>query len=291
MKNRNITFTTVLLALGFLALSPIAQAVSPSAGRRLCGGNNTAEGKRTSKPYHRHRQHGLVGFQTLFHNNTGNSNTAEGFRALACRQHQSGDESQHGYRRQCPPQQYPGNFNNTANGVNPLNHNIDGLQQHGHRRAMPSSATPRAASTRPPATNALFSNTTGGGNTATGNNALFSNTTGGDNTAVGEVRCHLRATPLVSPAQHGHRLWARARQQHNRRRQHGHRLCCADKQHHRWRQHGCRRREPCHTKDRKHFGHRQHGCRSRAVASFANTTGGENTAVGASEPRRCHQHR
>src|SRR5437667_12533640 len=42
MKNRNIT-VTILLALGFLALSPIAQAVSPPPDGGYPGGN-TAEG-------------------------------------------------------------------------------------------------------------------------------------------------------------------------------------------------------------------------------------------------------
>src|SRR6266536_2751970 len=44
MKNRNITFTTILLALGFLALSPIAQAVAPRPDGGYAGGN-TAEGQ------------------------------------------------------------------------------------------------------------------------------------------------------------------------------------------------------------------------------------------------------
>ena len=46
-------------------------------------------------------------------------------------------------------------------------------------------ATPRAATTPPSDSDALFSNTTGSNNTATGVNALFSNTTGDNNTASG----------------------------------------------------------------------------------------------------------
>jgi hypothetical protein len=45
MKNRNITFATILLALGFLALSPVAQAVVPAPDGGYPGGN-TAEGVR-----------------------------------------------------------------------------------------------------------------------------------------------------------------------------------------------------------------------------------------------------
>ena len=44
MKNRNNTITTILLALGFLALSPIAQAVVPAPDGGYPGGN-TAEGQ------------------------------------------------------------------------------------------------------------------------------------------------------------------------------------------------------------------------------------------------------
>src|SRR6266540_1790816 len=55
MKNRNIpacnavalragTFTTILLALGFLALCPTAQAVVPAAPDTALPGGNTADG-------------------------------------------------------------------------------------------------------------------------------------------------------------------------------------------------------------------------------------------------------
>src|SRR5712664_2489830 len=44
MKNRNSRFTTILLALGFLALSPMTQAVVPPPDGGYPGGN-TAEGQ------------------------------------------------------------------------------------------------------------------------------------------------------------------------------------------------------------------------------------------------------
>jgi hypothetical protein len=47
MKNRNILYTMLLLALGFLALSPIAQAVVPAPDGGYPGGN-TAEGQTPS---------------------------------------------------------------------------------------------------------------------------------------------------------------------------------------------------------------------------------------------------
>src|SRR6184192_4736022 len=44
MKNRNITCTTIALALGFVALCPMAQAVIPAPDGGYPGGN-TAEGQ------------------------------------------------------------------------------------------------------------------------------------------------------------------------------------------------------------------------------------------------------
>src|SRR4051795_10660558 len=44
MKNRTYSFATVLLALGFSALCPIAQAVIPAPDGGYAGGN-TAEGQ------------------------------------------------------------------------------------------------------------------------------------------------------------------------------------------------------------------------------------------------------
>jgi len=50
---------------------------------------------------------------------------------------------------------------------------------------MPFTPTPQAPTTPPPGWAALFSNTTGANNTASGSGALFSNTTASDNTAIG----------------------------------------------------------------------------------------------------------
>ena len=51
---------------------------------------------------------------------------------------------------------------------------------------LPFLTTPKAAATRPVVLSALNSNTTGNGNTATGDRALLSNTTGEVNTATGD---------------------------------------------------------------------------------------------------------
>jgi hypothetical protein len=73
MKNRNITITILILTLGFLPVSPIAQAVSPAPDGGYPGGN-TAEGQNallsTSGTYNT-----SVGFLSLFSDTTGSFNT------------------------------------------------------------------------------------------------------------------------------------------------------------------------------------------------------------------------
>jgi hypothetical protein len=85
MKDRNITFTTMLFALGLLALLPGARAVSPTPDGGYPGGN-TAEGTSALFSLTGGIDNTALGFQALYHNTTGNSNSAEGFRAAE--QHQ-----------------------------------------------------------------------------------------------------------------------------------------------------------------------------------------------------------
>src|SRR6266436_5681170 len=77
MKNRNTTFTTILLALGVVVLSPIAQAVVPAPDGGYPDGN-TAEGQnallsRTTGTYDT-----AIGFSSLQSNAAGSFNTALG---------------------------------------------------------------------------------------------------------------------------------------------------------------------------------------------------------------------
>src|SRR5438874_6455757 len=77
MQNQNITFITMLLALGFLALSPIAQAVVPPPD----GGYpnfTTAEGTKALFSLTSGAANTAVGWFSLFSNTDGSFNTALG---------------------------------------------------------------------------------------------------------------------------------------------------------------------------------------------------------------------
>ena len=163
MKNRNIVFTALLLALASLGLSsPRAFGVIPAPDGGYPGGN-TAEGQNallslTTGTYNT----GIgvfsvlsltdgnfctgVGAGTLLAN-TASENTATGAGALLS--NTVGEE-------------------NTANGTFALFNNTEGNQN------------------TAVGDNALFSNTEASFNTATGHSALFSNTSGSSNTAIGQ---------------------------------------------------------------------------------------------------------
>jgi trimeric autotransporter adhesin len=163
MKNRNIVFTTLLLALACFGLSsPKAFGVVPAPDGGYPGGN-TAEGQNallslTTGQYNT----GIgifsalsltdgnfctgIGAGTLLAN-TADENTATGAGALL--NNTTGEE-------------------NTANGTFALVSNTEGNQN------------------TAVGDNALFSNTEAGFNTATGHSALFSNTSGSSNTANGQ---------------------------------------------------------------------------------------------------------
>ena len=151
MKNRNIILATILLALGFLALSPQTRATCgvPDAGCVDRGG--LAEGKDALSSLTTGFYNTGLGFHALLSNTTGNFNTAIGAGALL-----SNDFA----------------VRNTATGTGALG------AAHGGAFGGGSSNTANGAF-------ALWSSTTGFFNTAVGDAALFANTTGSVNTAVG----------------------------------------------------------------------------------------------------------
>src|SRR5204863_9036304 len=77
MKNRNNLLTTILLALGCLALSPLAQGVVPAPDGGYPGGN-TAEGQNALFSLTTGGYNTAVGFFSLRSDTVGGFNTAVG---------------------------------------------------------------------------------------------------------------------------------------------------------------------------------------------------------------------
>jgi hypothetical protein len=164
MKNRNTTFTTtILLAVGFLALSAIAQAVAPAPDGGYAGGN-TAEG--TNALLNLNTATGLyntaAGFRSLESNVNGRFNTGVGAAALVVN---TADQ-------------------NTATGAAALFTNTSGAFNTADG-AFALFKNNTGFSNTPNGDSALFNNTSGDSNTATSFIALVSNTTGVANTAIG----------------------------------------------------------------------------------------------------------
>jgi hypothetical protein len=148
MKNRMSIFTTILLALSFLALFPTAQAVVPAPDGGYPGGN-TAEG-----------QNALMSLNV----NTGTNNTAVGWFSL-----RSTVEGQFNTAVGAGTL-----FNNTAN----RNTAIGGAAMFSNTSGSFNTAVGMLS---------LFTNSTGSSNTAIGDGALLNNITGNFNTAIGRV--------------------------------------------------------------------------------------------------------
>src|SRR6266700_1524738 len=81
MKHRKTMFTAILLALGFSALSPIAQAVVPAPDGGYSGAN-TAEGQNALLSLTTGGYNTAVGFLALRSNTEGLFNTGIGAGAL-----------------------------------------------------------------------------------------------------------------------------------------------------------------------------------------------------------------
>jgi len=160
MKNRNTIFTTILLLLGWFAISPMGQAVLPPPDGGYPGAN-TAEGQNALFGLTTGGYNTAVGYISLSSNVSGSYNTGVGAGTLA----------------------FNASNQNTATGAGALLSNATGFRNTAtgafallHNNAADNTATGNAA---------LFANTTGSGNTATGNFALVNNDTGSNNTAIG----------------------------------------------------------------------------------------------------------
>src|SRR6266496_1426043 len=191
MKNRNITFTTIVLALGCLALSPTAKALlpAPSPDGGYPGGN-TAEGINALHDVNTAVgiNNTAVGANALTHDTTGFYNVAVGNAALASNT--------------------TGNFNmaigtealrennanfNLAIGFRVLFMNTTGNHLTGIGAAALRNNTTASFNTAIGA-DALRNNTIGEQNTAIGANALVHNDTGSENNAFGTLAMELNTS-------------------------------------------------------------------------------------------------
>ena len=157
-------FFVVPLAVGWLALSPMAEAQLPSpTPDGGYPGNNTAEGDNALFNLNGGTDNTAIGADALLNNSTGSFNTAIGSGALTNSTTPIGSTAT-GFEALLSNQ--TGNYN-TAYGYRALYYNNGG-----DNTAV--------------GTNALFSNTTGSANTANGTNSLKANTIGNRNTATGQ---------------------------------------------------------------------------------------------------------
>ena len=149
------------LALAWLAISPVAQAVVPAPDGGYPG-FNTAEGQNALFSLTTGSANTAVGWHSLSNNSEGNFNTATGAGALL----------------------FNTTDNNTAFGAATLLFNTTGISNTAVGAAALLNNTEGAENTAT-GRSALRNNTTGGANTANGIQALMSNTTGLVNTANG----------------------------------------------------------------------------------------------------------
>ena len=217
MKNLNITFTTILFTIGYLALCPITQAVNPPPDGGYAGGN-TAEGQSALLSLSNGIYNTAVGIYSLLSLtegsfctgigartllvNTADQNTATGAGALLSNYRWR----QHGQWNVRPFSNSEGTdntaigksalldntgSNNTAIGNDALfNNQADGNTATGFQAL---SINTTGFSNTAVGAAALLNNTTGSENTAIGNNTLLSNTIGNSNSAIGPS--HSLATP------------------------------------------------------------------------------------------------
>jgi len=190
---KNITLTTMLLALGLLALASSTQAVVPAPDGGYPGGN-TAEGtnallSRTTGLYNT-----AIGIYSLLSLTDGSFCTGVGAGALLS--NTAGQNTATGAGALLSNN--AGAFN-TANGAFALFSNTEGAGNTAIGNQALQNNTTGLVNTANGAL-ALFSNTEGFGNTAIGNGALFSNTSGGDNVAIGRAALQSNTTGLKNTA-------------------------------------------------------------------------------------------
>ena len=178
MSNQNTIFTTVLLVLGCVALSPVAQARQPGEDRG--NGNSAAERVEALNLGTTGSNNTAHGWFSLFSNTTGFGNTADGFQALYSNTTGSANTA---IGASALLSNTTG-FGNTAIGGLPLFSNTTGSKNTAVGFQALVANTTRDSNTAV-GSQALLTNTTGTNNTALGAHALSNNVNGANNTAVG----------------------------------------------------------------------------------------------------------
>src|SRR5947207_2890824 len=195
MNNQKTIFTTILLMLGCVALSPVTQARQlsedrgngNSAAERVealnlgtTGSNNTAHGWFSLFSNTNGLSNTADGFQALYSNTTGSANTAIGASALLSNTTGFGNTAIGGL----PLFSNTEGDDNTALGNGALFSNTIGSENTAVGFQALVANTTRDSNTAV-GSQALLTNTAGTNNTAVGAHALFNNVNGANNTAVG----------------------------------------------------------------------------------------------------------
>ncbi len=168
MKNRTIKLTAILLALGALAVVPMAQAVVPAPDGGYPG-FNTAEGQNALFSRTTGVWNTALGGNSLYSNTTGSINTAVGLNALR-HNVQGGSNTAVGVKALFA------NIGDTSNGAGFFNSALGAYALSGNTTGHDNCAFGASA---------LYGNADGTNNTAFGSFALRSNLSGNYNTAVG----------------------------------------------------------------------------------------------------------
>jgi hypothetical protein len=183
MKNQKIMFTSVLLALACIAVSPMAVArpqptptptptATPRLGEDRGNDNSAAESVDALNINTTGTYNTAHGWHALSANTTGSQNTADGSYALFSN---------------------TTGFFNVAVGAYSLQNNTSGSRNDAFGDSALWSNTTGSYNVAV-GTTALVDNTTGVGNVAVGDDALSVNTTGGENTAIGDVALESNTT-------------------------------------------------------------------------------------------------